>query len=194
MIGKSLSIVGFLLALTSCSTMGSRKSAPSHSIRIHTPSWIFSEKKVTSEDYGGKTVTVALLLEKKTGQIIRDFTQTYPAFEWTIVSETEIGTIATLDHTIEGRSGEVPILFIQSQDKEWSEIVFSKAHFSGEVIRLKLLADRFQLRISIDSGLISRKEKTGSMKDTDGNALDFQDWTYLLKTKNWMRSSKPLVF
>lgn len=180
-----------LLALSACSTSPPQKSIlKTENVRLETLSWLFSEEKVVSPDYGNQQVAVSKIIEKQSGKTILNLANSYPAFEWVSATEGSEGSIATLEHTVEGRASEVPIFVFRKADKKWSEIVFKKSHFSGEVTELKLFPDKIRLRLLIDQGLISRQERTGTLKDQQGYTVDYQDWTYSFKTKTWAFSRK----
>lgn len=178
-------LLTLLLIVSACATV--QPSRP-EIIRLETSSWFFAESKIRSSDYGDQLVSASQIIDRKSGQTILDLSKTYPAFEWVLASEGPEGSIATLDHTIEGRANEVPIFIIRKADASWNEVLFRKSHFSGEVTELKLLTDKIQIRILIDQGLIRKKERSGTTKDQQGHVVDYQDWTYLFRTKSWILS------
>jgi hypothetical protein len=187
-----MNLLSSLLVLTllasGCSTARRRSGPP-----FETKQYAFVQSEAFAKDYDRK-VSVPQVRDKKENRVIIDFTKTHPAYEWTHVLENSVGIAAAMDHAIEGRALEVPVLIRKKGDKSWSEVTFKKPHFSAEITEFAMDKTGIRIRLRIEPATAPEEQLTGKMKDEGGDPIDFADWTYSFAKKTWTLSRTPLKF
>jgi hypothetical protein len=181
------------LAIIACSSAPQQKEKTPALVQFETKTWLFERTEVLSENYPAK-IPACRLIHKESGKVTQDFSRQFEAFEWVLARETPQGTIAALDHGIEGRSEEIPIIFYFSNKNQWEIIAFKKPNFAAEVIQLDIQPNEIRLRLELDPAIVNSKWISNVTRDPSGATSGFSDWSYSFQKKKWNHSKRSFVF